>query len=299
MMNLYQTFQTGLPIPISVVYDSTNKFDGLNPIHKTRDIEIGISYAKYSHPGKVSYMQIVYYTEGSSKYITNIDDFEIKEGQCIILGRGTIRNCDFEEVRAHCVYVLGIDHELCKQFGLDDTFTGLMDETDEVPKNCIISIIKAIDKKKSGWQENVIETVKVLLEHINQNYKKYYYVVDDQNVLSDKKMNAIDQYITKNISEKIKLEDLAKQVGLRYSQFNKRFKITTGYTPIEYLNMKRCAAARTLLLTTDFDIDDIILMCGYCCRSYFYKMYRRMYDKDAYKERTGRIVESSYTLKSE
>ncbi len=284
MKHYYSVFETNLPIPVRVNLSSTNGYDNIKPLHNTKDIRIGAAYAKYGFPGKLSFMQILYCYKGEFNYITDVGEFKIKEGECFLVGRQRVRYCDIKEENRHLVYSLGIDHELCKKIGVDDSLTGPVKADDIVPKSCILDIIKEVDNKQIGWENRTVDVVKSLLGHINKTYKEYAVPVNDKNIFPDEIMKKIDSYLKTNITERITLDDMAGMVGFKSTQFNKRFKITTDYTPIEYLNLIRCRTARELILTTDFTIEDIIAMCGYNDRSYFYKKYREVYGENAYND---------------
>ena len=297
MMNFYTAFKTNLSIPIRIGFSCTNKINEIEPIHTTKDIRISTAYSKYNAPAKLSYMQILYCMDGSTLRKTEGENYHINKGDCLIMGRQLIRWDDNSVVTPHSVYALSVDHEFCRKLGVDDTITTLVGKDDIVVKNCILDIIKIIDEKGENWEENTMDVVSMLLLHINSTYKDKGFEVNDADVFSDDVMRKIDLYIKEHMHEKIPQEALANLAGLKSSQFNKRFKVTTGYPPTVYMNIKRCAEAREILLTTDFDMNEVAVMCGYNEKSYFYKWYRKVYDANAYEDAKQPIVETFYTLK--
>ncbi|MBR2471757.1 MAG: helix-turn-helix transcriptional regulator, partial [Clostridia bacterium] len=208
----------------------------------------------------------------------------IKEGECLLVGRQMLRSCDKNETRPHYVYTIGFDPEFCKNLGVNDTLTGVVPATDTVLKNYIINIVKEIDAGASGWEERTTDIAKSLLFYVNETYKEYAQELNYKHLLSDTDIQKIDSYINTHMSDKIAFEDLAKLVDLKSTQFNKRFKITTGCTPVEYINISRCRVAREFILTTDFTMEEIISMCGYNDKSYFYKRYKEIYGTNAYDD---------------
>ncbi len=298
MRNFYTAFSTNLPIPIKVGFGSTNKYEEIETLHTTKDIRIGVSHVKYGFPGRLNFMLIAYCSEGKYNYITENGSYEINEGECLIIGRRLVRYSDKNNITPHSTYTISFDHEFCKNLGIDDTITCLVKKDDVFVKSCVLDIIKAIDKKEASWENKAMDIVKSLLLHINENYGQYAFSINDDDIFNDETMNKLDGYIRKHISEKITRDDMAEAVGLKSSQFNKRFKATTGYTPTEYLNIKRCAEARGLLLTTDFSIEDVVAMCGYNDKSYFYKKYKEIYGTNAYDDANLPLVETFYKLKT-
>lgn len=284
MKSYYKVFETNLPIPIRVNYSITNGNGTVMSMHNAKKIKIGMSNAKYGVPGKLNYFEILYCFKGEFNYVTDAGEFEVKEGDCLFVGRQQVRYCRRYETRMHCVYTVGVDRELCKLLGVDDTITGLVSQNDKVPQNCIKDIIKEFDLALPGWEMRMQNIAKSMLLHISNTYKEYACPINDKNILPDDDMLKIDAYIRAHVSEKITLDDLANLVDLKSTQFNKRFKLTTGYTPVEYINIMRCRAAREFILTTDFSLEEVISMCGYNDRSYFYKKYKEIYDTNAYDD---------------
>lgn len=284
MKSYYRVFNTNLPIPMRISLNVTNADGEIHSLHTSKEMRTGVSNAKYGFPSKLNYFEILYCFKGDFAYVTDMGEFEIKEGECLAIGRQRTRNAPRNETRAHYVYALGFDHEFCKSIGMDDTITGVISKTDVVPANCIKEMIKEFDEALPGWENRMQDISKLLLLHIDKTYKDLACPINDKNILPDEDMVKIDAYIRAHVSEKIVLDDLANLVDLKSTQFNKRFKITTSYTPVEYINIMRCRAAREFILTTDFTLEEIISMCGYNDRSYFYKKYKEIYDTNAYDD---------------
>lgn len=284
MKSYYRVFKANLPIPMRISLNVTNATDEVKTLHTSKLMRVGKAKAKHTFPSMLNYCEILYCYKGNFSYFTDKGEFEIKEGECLVIGRRCTRCVCKTETREHLVYALGFDPEFCKANGIDDTITSVVPKTDVVPVNCIKSIIKEFDGAKSGWELRMQDIAKSMLLHISEKYKEYSNPGNDKNILSDEEMVKIDSYITAHVNEKITLEDLANLVGLKSTQFNKRFKITTNYTPIEYINILRCRAAREFILTTDFSMEEIISMCGYNDRSYFYKRYKEVYGTNAYDD---------------
>ena len=76
----------------------------------------------------------------------------------------------------------------------------------------------------------------------------------------------------------ISIDGLAGQAGLGERTFLRRFKRTTGTTPLQYLQQLRIEAARHLLEVTTRNIEEISGMVGYKDSSAF---------RDVFKKKTG------------
>lgn len=86
--------------------------------------------------------------------------------------------------------------------------------------------------------------------------------------------NAID-YIAKNYSQNLKINELADYVGVNRSYLASSFKKATGYSPKEYLLSLRMEKAKSLLETTDMPVNGISNSIGYGDQLAFSRMFKR------------------------
>ena len=87
-----------------------------------------------------------------------------------------------------------------------------------------------------------------LFYHIIANYAhSSSYRVQTTNVLTAKVLSQIDEYITANLSQSIRLETLAGISCLSIFHFTRTFRKATGYSPYQYVLNKKVQAARKLM----------------------------------------------------
>lgn len=86
------------------------------------------------------------------------------------------------------------------------------------------------------------------------------------------------KYMDANFSQKINLEDCAKQANLSTVYFHKLFTEIMGKTPREYLLDRRMSEAMDMLVSTQYELSRIAYECGFGSQSYF---------NSVFKERTG------------
>ncbi|MFL2129282.1 MAG: helix-turn-helix domain-containing protein [Ruoffia tabacinasalis] len=84
----------------------------------------------------------------------------------------------------------------------------------------------------------------------------------------------IQQYIRKNYSQKISLDDLSNHVGINKYYLIRLFKQKTGLSPIDYLIHVRLAEAEKLLATSNITISKISDMVGFHSPSHFSKTFK-------------------------
>ncbi len=82
-------------------------------------------------------------------------------------------------------------------------------------------------------------------------------------------------YINDNISEPIRLPDLASSSGLSRMYFAAQFRAATGFRPHEYILRKRIARAKILLTTTHHSLAVISGDVGFQTQAHFTTIFKR------------------------
>ncbi|MDE6340172.1 MAG: response regulator, partial [Muribaculaceae bacterium] len=77
----------------------------------------------------------------------------------------------------------------------------------------------------------------------------------------------------------LNVDQLASEMGLGRSQFYRKIKALTNYSPVELLRNMRLKRARHLLTTTDKSISEIGYEVGFSNPAYFSKCYREAFDE--------------------
>ena len=88
-------------------------------------------------------------------------------------------------------------------------------------------------------------------------------------------VSKIKKYIDENFSQRLTLKELAKNFYLHPIYLQRKFNQDTGITPTEYLKNVRLSKAKAYLLTTNYSIDYISELCGFCNTSYFINVFKK------------------------
>lgn len=99
-------------------------------------------------------------------------------------------------------------------------------------------------------------------------------------------------YIDKNFTSKITLDDLAQQCYVSKWHLTRLFKQHTGYSPFEYINTKRLEFAKKLLRETDCSITEIAYRAGFNSSSYFSQIFKKSFDTspESYRKIKSQVI---------
>jgi len=97
------------------------------------------------------------------------------------------------------------------------------------------------------------------------------------------------QYINRNYSEKITLDEVASSVYLSPAYFSKIFKEEMKCNFNTYLNQVRINKSKNLLMNSKFSLVEIAGMVGYEDQSYFTKVFKKMTGLSPGKYREKRV----------
>lgn len=85
----------------------------------------------------------------------------------------------------------------------------------------------------------------------------------------------------------LNVDTLAAEMGLGRSQFYRKIKALTNYSPVELIRNIRLKEARNQLLTTEKNVSEIAYAVGFSTPAYFTKCYREAYGETPSDTRTN------------
>jgi AraC family transcriptional regulator len=85
----------------------------------------------------------------------------------------------------------------------------------------------------------------------------------------------VDRYLSEHLARRLQTREIAGQVSLSASHFCRVFKETYGTSPHTYIIGLRLEFAQQLMLTTEYPLSQIALLCGMADQSHLSKLFRR------------------------
>lgn len=124
-------------------------------------------------------------------------------------------------------------------------------------------------------KETAIMLSKLFLVDPNKLNQNSYEIFGPQKQHSSIEIRKVQDFIEANVSEKIMVEELADMVSMTRRTFIRKFKGSTGNTPIEYIQRVRIEAAKRRFELGEDTIEQVVLDVGYEDVPSFRKVFKR------------------------
>ena len=91
----------------------------------------------------------------------------------------------------------------------------------------------------------------------------------------DFSMQAALDYIERNLTRELTMDEVASDIAMSYNYFSKRFREYTGCNFPEYINQRRIERAKIYLLDPSLKIAEIAYKIGYHSASTFSRTFQK------------------------
>jgi AraC-like DNA-binding protein len=92
-----------------------------------------------------------------------------------------------------------------------------------------------------------------------------------------KRISRALRQLRENITEPLRIENIARDLGMSVSGFHHHFKSVTAMSPVQYQKQLRLQEARRLMLGEDLDVATAGFRVGYEDPSYFSREYKKLF----------------------
>lgn len=146
--------------------------------------------------------------------------------------------------------------------------------------------------EKYAGREMAIIASKVYALEIDRKSQSPFIMFSGQKQHEDEPIRQAQEFIEKNVTEKISVEELAVKYAIGRRHFERRFKKATNNTPVEYIQRVKMEAAKKHLESSRKNVNEVMYDVGYsdtkAFRTIFKKItglspieYRNKYNKEA------------------
>ncbi|AOS97663.1 HTH-type transcriptional regulator CdhR [Microbulbifer aggregans] len=91
----------------------------------------------------------------------------------------------------------------------------------------------------------------------------------------DEEIVEAQTWLRQHCAEEVRLSEVAKQFEMSVRSFNRRFKLATGQTPLQYLQNVRVDMARELLQSSNLSVNEIAEKVGYQDMGHFTALFKK------------------------
>lgn len=139
---------------------------------------------------------------------------------------------------------------------------------------CFESILREMHNKQACYSEIYQHYLAILILMIYRKDHVSYELVAPPS--SSRECHKARRYIEENYHNKITLNSLAGNCNITKYYLSHQFTELYGKSPIAYLTDVRIAAAKDLLTTTSYSIEEIASSTGFSSSSYFSQTFQRI-----------------------
>lgn len=127
------------------------------------------------------------------------------------------------------------------------------------------------------YGEHVANQVSSHFTHeLKLSYASSFLNIAGHNFHDDEAVIDIQEWMHKHFNEDINMQEISKSFELSQRSLNRRFKLATGLSPVQYLQEIRLEKAKELLKTSNLAIAEVAYNVGYPDSAYFSVLFKRI-----------------------
>jgi AraC-like DNA-binding protein len=152
----------------------------------------------------------------------------------------------------------------------DSRFDNLL-SFDSLKKTDFLTLERLASEMRVLTEEEVtayVSMLTIIADHIGNSDTTFF---GNENIGA-----LIKQYVKKNLSSKITLNDIARELHCSTVTLTQKFKAEFGITIMEYVTKKRIALSERLLVTTDHNLRTVASDCGFADVEYFSRTFKKI-----------------------
>lgn len=242
-------------------------------------------------------IEFLFCKDGTGKITYENDVIELNPNDTVIINSNCIHTLNHSEnARYFCLIVY---KSFFDDYGIDiDSLYFKKHIKDSVASQLMEEVYKFYYKENDA-NDNLLTAKKAnailsYVLHMCQNHFDEKPIESYHNSKAHKAVLEAINYINKNFTSKLSIEEIAKKVNYSKYHFSRIFKDSTSITIIEYINNMRVECARRLLLESDKPATAIYEESGFTSYSFFLKIFKRNFGilPDEYRKKN--ICETKY-----
>ena len=241
------------------------------------------------------FLELVYTFSGNSTHTINEETYDVSRGDLLFINFNQTHSYVPKDEFLFCNILIQpgfLDQELIHSINATDLlglsvfldfstdmqviqpFTRFAGEDRIRIEQLINDMVREFEQRSSGYLSmlrSMLTQLLILMFRQMRTSTPYNDLLEQVGTLSPQ----ILQYIEQNCSERITLTELAERCCYNPAYFSRIFKKCFGVNFVDFVQEKRIAKAKDLLLHTRKSISDIALEVGYLDRKQFYTVFSK------------------------
>ncbi len=214
-------------------------------------------YAHDISPTEINFFELTLVLKGELEYEVGGKTVTIKQNDGIFIEAGSIRRRKSTE---------GVDYVSFNFYGFDSKLPLLLPNVLTNSINLLIAVCDEIHEKIYDGDNEMSLAFNLILSIINKNVNA---------ARENPAIIAIKQYIHSNLTDRISLPELAKNVGYSPNYCAALFKKHTGFSIVEYLVNERVEEAKKLISENILSLQQIAEAVGFEDYNYFSRTFKK------------------------
>lgn len=129
--------------------------------------------------------------------------------------------------------------------------------------------------EKYAGRETAIWCSKLFEIEFDRDNQNQFVVFQGQKDHADDAIKGAQEYIEKNVKNRISVEELADQFAISRRNFVRRFKKATANTPLQYIQRVKIEVAKQRLESSTQNVNEVMFEVGYNDEKAFRTLFRR------------------------
>lgn len=240
---------------------------------------IYISSAKYgndwfSRPHSHYFTEIFYIKSGKGSIKIENETIQVSANSVVLIG-AYVQHTEYSDADTPLdYYVIGVEGlKINTERSIEYSIVNSSSISSSI-RQCFESILHETYQKKEAYAEICQHYLAILILLVCRKDHIAYEIVDTQT--SNRECHNAKRYIETNYHEKITLDSLSEVCNLTKYYLSHKFKELYEKSPMAYLTEVRISAAKDLLKTTNYSIEEIASATGFSSGSYFSQAFQKV-----------------------
>lgn len=231
--------------------------------------------------------EIYFQAEGTRRYYINDSAYLVNAGSVVLIDHDSIHKTGSVNNQPHTRYVVNFSPDFLQSI---QSTMPLIDLLACFKKN--VAVI-ALNSKKMRCIETILSELwdayqtqseaaaalsrlqlASLLINLDEYAKEAVLLKEKDGKITNPTIEKIQEYISSNYKKDLSLIPISERFFISPNYLSRLFKKTTNLTLIEYINSVRIMAAKSLLDTTQYNVEKIAAETGFSSGAHFSRVFK-------------------------